>query len=141
MKKQFFLFKPASVFNACKKAFKKTNAKIIQINERSLHIQAVICHGFLSDKLILDVRVVGGSPESCSVEINSTVVRKGLLKSRKAIQWELEYLDMLFMVITGNPSYYQAFDKSESFLQYVELSRKSKEPTFENRGVVWHVRY
>lgn len=113
----------------------------MQLDEKSLRIQAVVCPGLFSDKLILDVQVVGGSPESCSVEINSTIVRKGLMNTRKAIEWELEYLDMLFMVITGNPSYYQAFDKSESFLQYVELSRKPRESTFENRNVIWHVKF
>jgi len=113
----------------------------MEMDEGSLRIQAVICHGLLSDKLTLDVQVLASSADSCSVEINSIIVRKGFFNTRKPIEWELEFLDMLFMVITGNPSYYQAFDKSESFLQYVELSRKPRESTFENRNVIWHVKY
>ena len=139
MKKQFFLFRPSAVFNACKKALQKCNGKITMIDEESFSIQAMLCQSIISDKLNLEIRVIAHGPESCCVEIKSTVERKGMVKTRKAIEWELQYLDMLFMVITGTPSYYQAFDKSENFLKYVELSRKQKESTFETRNVIWHM--
>lgn len=139
MKKQFFLFRPKSVFQACLKALKKSRAKIIQLDEGLYCIQAVICHSFVSDKINLDIRVVANSPEACCVEIKSTLERKGLINSRKSIQWEMEFLDTLFLVITGTPSCYQAFDKSESFLKYLELSRQQRESVNGSRNIIWHV--